>query len=313
MRQSRFRTRNTIDDFEGKAFVLLGKFQRRRHLRCHHSSSRQAFRKGDANENSSVRAAKMMMMRGGGVSQRACYSYSSSSSSQKRQTISDKNQNMLYYLLAITSFTVGASYASVPLYRAFCRATGFGGTTQRKSIEDKMQEREQMDKSVLEKAKKRSIEITFNADVAEGLPWKFTPTQKKVTVTPGETVLAFYTAENTSSSAITGVATYNVQPGKAGQYFNKIQCFCFEEQRLRAKEKVDMPVFFYLDPEFASDRGMEDVNSLVLSYTFFQSEDFDGDEYDESRDDEKGGGGGGKEEGGVKLHGSGVGPDGRKL
>jgi cytochrome c oxidase assembly protein subunit 11 len=257
-------------------------------------------------------------MRGGGVSQSgARYSYSSSSSSssssQKRQTISDKNQNMLYYLLAITSFTVGASYASVPLYRAFCRATGFGGTTQRKSIEDKMQEREQMDKSVLEKAKKRSIEVTFNADVAEGLPWKFTPTQKKVTVTPGETVLAFYTAENTSSSAITGVATYNVQPGKAGQYFNKIQCFCFEEQRLRAKEKVDMPVFFYLDPEFASDRGMEDVNSLVLSYTFFQSEDFDGDEYDESRDDEKGGGGVGKEEGGVKLHGSGVGPDGRKL
>jgi cytochrome c oxidase assembly protein subunit 11 len=248
-----------------------------------------------------------MMMRGGSVSQSARYSYSSSSSSQKRQTISDKNQNMLYYLLAITSFTVGASYASVPLYRAFCRATGFGGTTQRKSIEDKMQEREQMDKSVLEKAKKRSIEITFNADVAEGLPWKFTPTQKKVTVTPGETVLAFYTAENTSSSAITGVATYNVQPGKAGQYFNKIQCFCFEEQRLRAKEKVDMPVFFYLDPEFASDRGMEDVNSLVLSYTFFQSEDFDGDEYDESRD-EKGGG-----EGGVKLHGSGSGPDGRKL
>ena len=205
---------------------------------------------------------------------------------------------MLYYLLAVTSFTVGASYASVPLYRAFCRATGFGGTTQRKSIEDKMEERDQMDKSILEKARKRSIEITFNADVAEGLPWKFTPTQKKVTVTPGETVLAFYTAENTSSSAITGVATYNVQPGKAGQYFNKIQCFCFEEQRLRAKEKVDMPVFFYLDPEFASDRGMEDVNSLVLSYTFFQSEDFDGDEYDESSDYGREG-----EGSGVKLHG----------
>tara|TARA_X000001036_G_scaffold427934_1_gene457138 strand:+ start:247 stop:918 length:672 start_codon:yes stop_codon:yes gene_type:complete len=216
---------------------------------------------------------------------------------------------MLYYLLAITSFTVGASYASVPLYRAFCRATGFGGTTQRKSIEEKIQERDQMDKSVLEKAKKRSVEVTFNADVAEGLPWKFTPTQKKVTVTPGETVLAFYTAENKSSSPITGVATYNVQPGKAGQYFNKIQCFCFEEQRLRAKEKVDMPVFFYLDPEFASDRGMEDVNSLVLSYTFFQSEDFDGDEYDEARDwNERGEG-----EGGVKLHGGGGGgADGKK-
>ena len=89
----------------------------------------------------------------------------------------------------------------------------------------------------------------------------------------------------------------------------KIQCFCFEEQRLRAKEKVDMPVFFYLDPEFASDRGMEDVNSLVLSYTFFQSEDFDGDEYDEARDwNERGEG-----EGGVKLHGSGgAAADGKK-
>ena len=261
---------------------------RRQHQRAftHSSSSQQQQKRGG----------------GGGAAAAAA-------AAAKSKSISDKNQNMLYYLLAVTSFTVGASYASVPLYRAFCRATGFGGTTQRKSIEDKMEEREQMDKSILEKAKKRSIEITFNADVAEGLPWKFTPTQKKVTVTPGETVLAFYTAENTSSSAITGVATYNVQPGKAGQYFNKIQCFCFEEQRLRAKEKVDMPVFFYLDPEFASDRGMEDVNSLVLSYTFFQSEDFDGDEYDESSDYGKEG-----EGSGVKLHGPLVATnDGKKL
>ena len=268
---------------------------RRQHQRAftHSSSSQQQQRFGGG---------------GGGGGRRGA-----AAAAAKSKSISDKNQNMLYYLLAVTSFTVGASYASVPLYRAFCRATGFGGTTQRKSIEDKMEERDQMDKSILEKAKKRSIEITFNADVAEGLPWKFTPTQKKVTVTPGETVLAFYTAENTSSSAITGVATYNVQPGKAGQYFNKIQCFCFEEQRLRAKEKVDMPVFFYLDPEFASDRGMEDVNSLVLSYTFFQSEDFDGDEYDESTEDYGRDGGGGS---GVKLHGHGplvATNDGKKL
>ena len=101
-----------------------------------------------------------------------------------------------------------------------------------------------MDKSVLEKAKKRSVEVTFNADVAEGLPWKFTPTQKKVTVTPGETVLAFYTAENKSSSPITGVATYNVQPGKAGQYFNKIQCFCFEEQRSERRRRWTCRCFF---------------------------------------------------------------------
>ena len=131
-----------------------------------------------------------------------------------------------------------------------------------------MQEREQMDKSVLEKAKKRSIEITFNADVAEGLPWKFTPTQKKVTVTPGETVLAFYTAENTSSSAITGVATYNVQPGKAGQYFNKIQCFCFEEQVLAGQSAADMPLQFIVDQDLPRD-----IHTITLSYTLFDVTD----------------------------------------
>jgi len=280
----------------------LGKSSSHRYRRRHQQQREAASARRQHQRAFTHSSSSQQQQRGGGGG-------GGGAAAAKSKSISDKNQNMLYYLLAVTSFTVGASYASVPLYRAFCRATGFGGTTQRKSIEDKMEEREQMDKSILEKAKKRSIEITFNADVAEGLPWKFTPTQKKVTVTPGETVLAFYTAENTSSSAITGVATYNVQPGKAGQYFNKIQCFCFEEQRLRAKEKVDMPVFFYLDPEFASDRGMEDVNSLVLSYTFFQSEDFDGDEYDESSDYGREG-----EGSGVKLHGPLVATnDGKKL
>ena len=100
-----------------------------------------------------------------------------------------------------------------------------------------------MDKSILEKAKKRSIEIT-----QRGRGGRFTvevyADAEKVTVTPGETVLAFYTAENTSSSAITGVATYNVQPGKAGQYFNKIQCFCFEEQRYERRKKWTCRCFF---------------------------------------------------------------------
>ena len=286
----------------------LGKSSSHRYRRRHQQQREAASARRQHQRAFTHSSSSQQQQRGGGGGGGAA---AAAAAAAKSKSISDKNQNMLYYLLAVTSFTVGASYASVPLYRAFCRATGFGGTTQRKSIEDKMEEREQMDKSILEKAKKRSIEITFNADVAEGLPWKFTPTQKKVTVTPGETVLAFYTAENTSSSAITGVATYNVQPGKAGQYFNKIQCFCFEEQRLRAKEKVDMPVFFYLDPEFASDRGMEDVNSLVLSYTFFQSENFDGDEYDESSDYGREGGGGGSA---VKLHGPLVATDdGKKL
>ena len=157
------------------------------------------------------------------------------------------------YLLALTVGMVGATYASVPLYRIFCQATGFGGTTRRKTIEDKLKESESLPIKSKEAALSREVTISFNADVADGMPWRFTPTQKNVKVRPGETTLAFFTAKNKSSSPVTGVATYNVQPNKAGSYFNKVQCFCFEEQRLRAGEEVDMPVFFYLDPEFASD------------------------------------------------------------
>jgi cytochrome c oxidase assembly protein subunit 11 len=153
------------------------------------------------------------------------------------------------YLLALTVAMIGATYASVPLYRMFCQATGFGGTTRRKTIEDKLRETDSLPESTKAAAEARSVTISFNADVAEGMPWKFTPTQKNVVVTPGETTLAFFTAKNKSKQAVTGVATYNVQPNKAGSYFNKVQCFCFEEQRLRGGEEVDMPVFFYLDPE----------------------------------------------------------------
>ena len=181
------------------------------------------------------------------------------------------------YLGAMVVAVVGATYASVPLYRMFCQATGFGGTTRRATLEEKL-ESEAWSKEARDEASKREIKIYFNADVAEGMPWRFRPTQKSVTVRPGESALAFYTAKNNSSTPVTGVATYNVQPNKVGQYFNKVQCFCFEEQRLRGKEEVDMPVLFYVDPEFARDPAMRDVRSLVLSYTFFKSDDFDEDE-----------------------------------
>jgi cytochrome c oxidase assembly protein subunit 11 len=115
------------------------------------------------------------------------------------------------------------------------------------------------------------IRVMFASQVHDTLNWKFTPTQKEVRVVPGETALAFYTVKNKANKAITGVATYNVHPPKAGLYFNKIQCFCFEEQRLGANEEIDMPVFFYIDPEFTKDSSMDGVNSIVLSYTFFKT------------------------------------------
>ena len=105
------------------------------------------------------------------------------------------------------------------------------------------------------------------------MPWKFKPTQSEVKLIPGETALAFYTVTNTSDKAITGVATYNVHPPKAGLYFNKIQCFCFEEQRLQPHEEIDMPVFFFIDPEIVNDPALKNVHSITLSYTFFKTDE----------------------------------------
>ncbi|KAF3948254.1 hypothetical protein CMV_025727, partial [Castanea mollissima] len=161
------------------------------------------------------------------------------------------------------------TYAAVPLYRRFCQATGYGGTTQRReSVEEKIA-RHAKDGTVTS----REIVVQFNADVADGMQWKFVPTQREVRVKPGESALAFYTAENRSTTPITGVSTYNVTPMKAGVYFNKIQCFCFEEQRLLPGEQIDMPVFFYIDPEFETDPRMDGINNLILSYTFFKVSD----------------------------------------
>lgn len=187
----------------------------------------------------------------------------------------NKSSSQALYLVALIVSMIGITYASVPLYRMFCQATGYGGTVaEGKTVEDKIRKREENpDAEVEAAALKREITVTFNADVNDGMPWKFQPTQRSVKVHPGQSTLAFFTAENTSPRVITGVSTYNVTPQQAGSYFNKIQCFCFEEQKLRPGEKIDMPVFFYVDPEFATDPRMKNVNHLTLSYTFFKVTD----------------------------------------
>ncbi|KAK9094459.1 hypothetical protein Scep_025928 [Stephania cephalantha] len=194
-------------------------------------------------------------------------SYCVASSSMARTSSTEKkSQRTLWYLIGLTFAMVGASYAAVPLYRRFCQATGYGGTVQRRETVEEKIARHAEDGTTTS----REIVVQFNADVADGLQWKFIPTQREVRVKPGESALAFYTAENCSSTPITGVSTYNVTPMKAGVYFNKIQCFCFEEQRLLPGEQIDMPVFFYIDPEFETDPKLEGVNNLILSYTFFK-------------------------------------------
>ena len=149
---------------------------------------------------------------------------------------------------------------SPTLYRMFCAATGLAGTTQRVAADTA-------------KISKQTIRVAFDTNVAPGLPWRFVPDQGAVTVHLGEQKLVYFTAENLSNQSFVGHATFNVTPLRSGIYFNKIQCFCFTEERLKPHEKVHMPVVFYVDPTFGKDPDMSDVAQLTLGYTFFRSAD----------------------------------------
>jgi cytochrome c oxidase assembly protein subunit 11 len=175
----------------------------------------------------------------------------------------DSNMKVAYTIGAVGVLIFGLSYASVPLYKVFCAMTGFGGTTQIAT--------EEKSRAIVPVEGGKIIKVHFTSNVHDAMPWKFRPTQREVRVVPGETALAFYTVKNTKDFPVTGVATYNVFPPKAGLYFNKIQCFCFEEQRLEGNEEIDMPVFFFIDPDFVDDPAMENVNHITLSYTFFKT------------------------------------------
>eukprot|EP00246_Nothoceros_aenigmaticus_P008098 TRINITY_DN2258_c0_g1_i3.p1 TRINITY_DN2258_c0_g1~~TRINITY_DN2258_c0_g1_i3.p1 ORF type:complete len:169 (+),score=21.35 TRINITY_DN2258_c0_g1_i3:246-752(+) len=126
-----------------------------------------------------------------------------------------KSQGTLMYLSAVVVAMVGCTYASVPLYRKFCQATGYGGTVKRRETVEEKIARQATDETT---AALRELVVQFNADVSDGLPWKFTPTQREIKVRPGESTLAFYTAENKSSKSITGVSTYNITPMKVGVF-----------------------------------------------------------------------------------------------
>jgi cytochrome c oxidase assembly protein Cox11 len=169
-------------------------------------------------------------------------------------------RNLAVVAVALTmvgAMLVMVSY-SVTLYRLFCAATGIGGFTQRVD-------------SNTATIGDRLVTVYFTTDVSPNLPWRFTPVQNKVQVRLGENALVFFTAENLSDKDYVGHATFNVTPEKAGIYFNKIQCFCFEEEKLAAHEKVEMPVVFYVDPKMATDPGSSDIDTITLGYTFFVS------------------------------------------
>jgi len=171
-----------------------------------------------------------------------------------------RHRRLALVLVAGVAAMIGLTYASVPFYRIFCQVTGFGGYTQRA---------DHAPSAALE----RMVTVRFNADVNVGLPWLFAPLQREVRVHVGETGMAYFRAQNMAGRRVTGQATFNVTPDKAGLYFTKIACFCFNEQALDPGQSVDMPVTFFVDPKLASDPKMADVQTITLSYTFFRAVD----------------------------------------
>ena len=188
---------------------------------------------------------------------------------QIRAPYKQRNTNILYYTLSVILGTVALSYGSVPLYKTICQQTGWGG--QPINIHDIGEgDADDIIARRTPQVGAQRLRITFAGSTSDILPWKFTPQQREVRVLPGETALAFYTATNKSTTEdIIGVATYSVTPAQVAPYFSKIQCFCFEEQRLNRGETVDMPVFFYIDPEFLRDPTMKGIETITLNYTFF--------------------------------------------
>lgn len=151
---------------------------------------------------------------------------------------------------------VGAAYAAVPLYNWFCRTTGFGGTTQVSR---------QAPNHVLD----RKITVRFDANVSGGLPWTFEPEQKSVDLRIGQVATIFYKVTNQSARETIGQAGYNVSPPTTGLYFQKINCFCFTEQRFGPGETRDLPVVFYVDPALTGDSEQDGLNTITLSYTYY--------------------------------------------
>ncbi|ACB94376.1 cytochrome c oxidase assembly protein [Beijerinckia indica] len=153
---------------------------------------------------------------------------------------------------------LGLSFAAVPLYRMFCAATGYGGTTQ-------------VAKEAPAAPGQREIIVRFDANVARGLPWSFAPETAQIRLRTGTVATVFYKVTNQADHEVSAQAMYNVTPENSGGYFDKISCFCFSEQTLAAHETVDMPVVFFLDPALEQDATMKGVDQITLSYTFFAS------------------------------------------
>ncbi len=182
------------------------------------------------------------------------------STAQNQNNLKAQNKKVIFIITFVGMLMLSLSYAAVPLYDIFCRVTGFGGTTQIAS-------------SAPGSTGQPNINIRFESNITDSLNWDFYSKTKTVKIPMGEEKTIYYFAKNLSDEPIVGTATFNVTPAKAGQYFMKIDCFCFVEQLLNPGESMNMPVTFFIDPDLYKDENVQEVNEITLSYTFMKSMD----------------------------------------
>ena len=182
------------------------------------------------------------------------------STAQNQNNLKAQNKKVIFIITFIGMLMLSLSYAAVPLYDIFCRVTGFGGTTQ-------------IALSAPSSTGHPNINIRFESNITDSLNWDFYSKTKTVKIPMGEEKTIYYFAKNLSDEPIVGTATFNVTPAKAGQYFMKIDCFCFVEQLLNPGESMYMPVTFFIDPDLYKDENVQEVNEITLSYTFMKSMD----------------------------------------
>ena len=173
-------------------------------------------------------------------------------------SIADRNRSVALRAALFGLAMLGLAFASVPLYRIFCAVTGFDGTTMRADAAPG--------------AVAGEIGVRFDANINPALPWRFEPVQTTVRIQPGARTTVAYRATNLTARTTTGTATFNVSPAQAGQYFSKIECFCFTEQVLKGGQSINMPVVFFVDPKIRTDPATRNIDEITLSYTFYPVE-----------------------------------------
>ena len=178
-------------------------------------------------------------------------------------TLARKNGRVAGLTGLLVLAMIGLAFASVPLYRLFCQVTGFDGTTRRVDARAA---------AAVTPVAGHSVSVRFDANISRDLMWRFQPVDTHRTVRIGERNMAVYTAKNLTARPLAGTARFNVTPVQAGKYFNKIQCFCFNEQTLQPGQEVQMPVVFYVDPAILTDPATADISEITLSYTFYPVE-----------------------------------------